>query len=40
MHIIYLFGRVWLGAVHQSPSLVQYELSVKDDYVLAITKKG
>jgi len=31
MHIVYLFGRVWLGTVHQSPSLVRYELSVKDD---------
>ena len=27
MHIVYLFGRVWLGTVHQSPSLVRYGLS-------------
>jgi len=31
MHIIHLFGREWLGMVHQSSSLVRYELSVKDD---------
>jgi len=29
--IVYLFGQVRLGVVHQSPSLVRWELSVKGD---------